>query len=52
MPDQPKVPGFNVPTRLTVGDLHAEPTAAGYHHRQAPYDAFWGVGQRTRRDTT
>jgi catechol 2,3-dioxygenase-like lactoylglutathione lyase family enzyme len=34
--------GFNVPGRQAVDDLFAELTAAGYHGRQRPYDAFWG----------
>jgi catechol 2,3-dioxygenase-like lactoylglutathione lyase family enzyme len=34
--------GFSVPTRQSVDDLYAELTAAGYHGRQVPYDAFWG----------
>lgn len=34
--------GFNVPGRQAVDDLYAELTAAGYHGRQQPYDAFWG----------
>jgi uncharacterized glyoxalase superfamily protein PhnB len=34
--------GFNVPSRDAVDDLYAELTAAGYHGRQLPYDAFWG----------
>jgi uncharacterized glyoxalase superfamily protein PhnB len=34
--------GFDVPTRQAVDDLYTELTAAGYHGRQRPYDAFWG----------
>ncbi len=34
--------GFSVATRQAVDDLYAELTAAGYHARQRPYDAFWG----------
>jgi catechol 2,3-dioxygenase-like lactoylglutathione lyase family enzyme len=34
--------GFSVPTRQAVDGLYAELTAAGYHGRQRPYDAFWG----------
>jgi uncharacterized glyoxalase superfamily protein PhnB len=34
--------GFDVPTRQAVDELYAELTAAGYHGRQRPYDAFWG----------
>jgi len=34
--------GFSLPTRYAVDNLYAELTAAGYHGRQRPYDAFWG----------
>ncbi len=34
--------GFSLPTRQAVDDLYAELSAAGYHGRQRPYDAFWG----------
>jgi uncharacterized glyoxalase superfamily protein PhnB len=34
--------GFSLPARQAVDDLYAELTAAGYHGRQRPYDAFWG----------
>jgi catechol 2,3-dioxygenase-like lactoylglutathione lyase family enzyme len=34
--------GFSVATRRAVDERYAELTAAGYHGRQRPYDAFWG----------
>jgi uncharacterized glyoxalase superfamily protein PhnB len=35
--------GFAVATRQGVDDLYADLTAAGYHGRQRPWDAFWGA---------
>lgn len=35
--------GFSVSTRQAVDAKYAELTAAGYHGRQRPYDAFWGA---------
>ena len=34
--------GFSLPARQAVEYLYADLTAAGYHGRQRPYDAFWG----------
>ena len=36
------VVGFSLPSRDAVDTAYAELTAAGYHGRQAPFDAFWG----------
>lgn len=35
--------GFSVASREGVDVLYAGLTAAGYHGRQRPYDAFWGA---------
>jgi uncharacterized glyoxalase superfamily protein PhnB len=35
--------GFAIDSRDRVDGLYAELTAAGYHGRQPPYDAFWGA---------